>query len=103
VLHVDGRADAVIVSGGENVDPLRVEAALETLDGVSQAYVFGTADDEWGASVTAWIVARPGVNVGTLRSELREVLAPHEIPRTIRVVDSLPQTPSGKLDRSGRG
>jgi O-succinylbenzoic acid--CoA ligase len=100
-LTVLGRADDVIVSGGENVTPEEVEAALLGHPAVADAGVAGVADAEWGQVVCAWIVPRAGV-VPTLE-DLREGcgarLARHKLPRRLVLVSSLPRTPSGKLKR----
>ena len=69
-LTVLGRADDVIVSGGENVTPEEVEAALLDHPAVADAGVAGIADAEWGQVVCAWVVPRAGV-APTL-SELRD-------------------------------
>lgn len=99
-LHVLGRRDEVISSGGENVHPLEVEEALVAHPGVAAACVFGVADEEWGEQVAAALVAtgeEPGG--GDLRSFLETRLAPFRRPRRVAWLEALPQTPGGKLDR----
>lgn len=102
-LHVLGRADAVIVTGGENVHPAPVEAAIEALDGVSKACVVGLADVEWGQIVAAAVEPMAGavLDAEVVRQRLRGRLAAFRIPRRIAIVDRLPTTPSGKIDRQG--
>ena len=100
-LYVRGRVDDVIVSGGENIDPLEVEAALCSLPGVEAACVFGTASPQFGQVVTAVLVtsdARLG-EPAHLAKLLAHRLARHKLPRLLRVTESLPLTPSGKVDR----
>lgn len=101
-LHVTGRRSDLIITGGENVDPREVEAALETCAGVAAAAVFGVPDERWGQVVGAAVVLTPGANahrVGAVVSELKTKLAPHKWPRRIAVVDALVFNATGKLDR----
>jgi len=98
LLYVVGRADDVIITGGENVHPLAVEAALARVPGVARVCVFGVPDDRWGQLVAAAIVAGDGFDAGALDRAIAG-LAPHLRPRRVRVVDSLPLGPTGKVDR----
>jgi o-succinylbenzoate---CoA ligase len=102
-LQVHARRADLIVSGGENVYPAEVEAALESCPGIRTAAVFGIDDPVWGQVVAALLVAEPGA-AGTVESSLREHLAsrlaPHKRPRRIAFVPTLPLTPAGKLDRA---
>lgn len=122
-LHVSGRAAETIVSGGENVSPVEVEAVLESHPSVLEAAVVGRQDERWGEAVTAIVVLRPpareeaggnvvalpGVSwstmpVGVIEAELRahcaERLAPFKVPKSIGIVTApLPRTRSGKLLR----
>lgn len=101
-LHVLGRADDRIVTGGENVDPLVVEDALASHPEVRAACVVGVDDPHWGQRVTALVVprdpARPP-SVDALREHLATRVAAFARPREWRFVDALPLTPNGKLDR----
>lgn len=98
-LHVTGRGSHRIVTGGENVDPLEVEQALERLAGVRQACVFGVPDAEWGDVVCAALVVDPGMELDRLRAELDRTLASFKRPRRIALVDALPVRGAGKVDR----
>jgi o-succinylbenzoate---CoA ligase len=102
-LHVAGRRADRIVSGGENVDPVEVEQALEHLPGVRQACVFGAQDPEWGEVVCAAVVAAEGsdeaLDLARLRAQLTAVLAPFKLPRRVAVLDALPTRGAGKVDR----
>lgn len=98
LLHVHGRADDVVITGGENVHPAEVEAALVSIDGVRAAVVFGERDDEWGERVVAAVVL-DGVDEHALSAALRTRLAGHSIPRALVVLPELPSLPSGKTDR----
>jgi o-succinylbenzoate---CoA ligase len=105
-LTVFGRADEMIVTGGENVAPAEVEAALAAHPGVAEAAVFGRPDPEWGRAVVARVVLRPGAAAGPgeLRAHCAERLAPFKVPRVIELSAApLPRTPSGKLRRAELG
>lgn len=93
-----GRADQVIVTGGENVSPASVEARLLELDGVIAAVVFGVPDERWGQLVCAAIVAGAPESL-VLDQLFRSSLAPFERPRRVAFLPSLPLLPSGKVDR----
>jgi O-succinylbenzoic acid--CoA ligase len=97
-LHVLGRLDDRIVTGGENVDPLAVEDALRTHPAVRDACVVGVPDPVWGQRVTALIVA-DDVSPEELRAHLEGRVASFALPRLYRFVDALPVTAAGKLDR----
>jgi acyl-CoA synthetase (AMP-forming)/AMP-acid ligase II len=100
-LYVRGRLDDVIVSGGENIDPLEVEAALCSLPGVKAACVFGTASPRFGQVVTAVLVTSDPrqADPSHLAELLADRLARHKLPRVALIADSLPLTSSGKVDR----
>ncbi|MFW6051620.1 MAG: class I adenylate-forming enzyme family protein [Myxococcota bacterium] len=99
-LHVLGRLDDRIVTGGENVDPLDVEGALRRLPGVRDACVFGVDDATWGQVVAAAIVpGEGGLSLEALRRAVRTELAPHRRPRRVAVLDRFVTTGSGKVDR----
>jgi o-succinylbenzoate---CoA ligase len=100
-LYVRGRSDDVIVSGGENIDPLEVEAALCGLPGVKAACVFGTPSARFGQVVTAVLIARDRAlgEPAHLAELLADRLARHKLPRRAVIADSLPLTASGKVDR----
>lgn len=100
-LTVVGRADEMIVTGGEKVAPAEIENLLALRADVAEAAVIGIADPEWGERVVAAVVAgRAGSpDPESLRSYLRESLAPFKVPRSVVVVAELPRTGPGKVDR----
>ncbi len=104
-LWVEGRRSDLIVSGGENVRPERVEEALRALPGVADAGVAGRPDREWGQIVCAWVVPRPGARIdpGELTRAARGRLAPAEVPKRVEIAAELPRTASGKLLRRKLG
>ena len=101
-LEVLGRADDVVVTGGEKVDPAAVEAALATHPAVAEAAAVGVPDPEWGQRVVAVVVLRPGatLDLAAARDHVAARLSRVAAPRELRVVDALPLLPSGKLDRA---
>lgn len=100
-LTVLGRVDNVIISGGEKIHAEEVESALAQLDAIDQSLVIGVDDTDWGQSLLACIVMKPGrqMNESDLRMFLLEHLPKHKVPRLIRFADQLPTLPSGKPDR----
>jgi O-succinylbenzoic acid--CoA ligase len=102
-LHVDGRAGDLIITGGENVWPETVEAALSTHPMVVDAAVAGSPDPVWGQRVEAWIVvADPAAppTVAELREHVSATLPSFMAPREVSFVDRLPRTALGKLQRA---
>jgi bile acid-coenzyme A ligase len=102
-LFIADRRVDMIVSGGANVYPAEVEAALSEHDQVTDAAVIGLPDDEWGHRVHA--VFQPAnrespASVEDLRDHCRARLAPYKVPKTFEAVDSLPRSDAGKLRRS---
>ncbi len=98
-LIVLGRKVDTIVSGGENVMPAEVEAALLAHPAVAEAGVFGRPDPEWGEAVTAHVVLRSAADPAELRAFAAARLARFKVPKTIEAVDALPRNAGGKLLR----
>jgi o-succinylbenzoate---CoA ligase len=99
LLHVEGRAKELIVTGGENVAPLEVEQAILAHPAVADAGVAGRPDPEWGEAITAFVVLRSPATPAELREWCRERLAPHKVPKAIVEVAGLPRNENGKLMR----
>ncbi|MCC6313503.1 MAG: o-succinylbenzoate--CoA ligase [Thermomicrobiales bacterium] len=97
---LDRRGD-LIVSGGENIYPAEVEAALLAMPGVAEAAVVSAPDARWGAIPVAFVVARPGASPTDEEIErvLATRLAGYKRPKRIEWVDRLPRTASGKVLR----
>jgi len=101
-LFVSDRRDDLIVTGGENVYPAEVEAALTSHPGVLEAAVVGLEDDRWGGTVAAVVVTREGKSpdAAALAQHLRASLAGYKVPRRFEFsTEPLPRTASGKLQR----
>ena len=99
-LFVTGRADDMIVSGGENVFPLEIEEVLLSCDGIVDAVVVGVPDDEFGQRLAAFIVRSGELDEADVRSFVAARLARHKVPRDVTFVDELPRNTTGKLLRS---
>jgi o-succinylbenzoate---CoA ligase len=98
-LTVTGRAKDLIVTGGENVAPAEVEAALLEHPAVSDAAVLGLPDPDWGEAVTAFVVLSDPATAEELIAHARERLAPFKVPKRVEQVAGLPRNPTGKLLR----
>jgi O-succinylbenzoic acid--CoA ligase len=101
-LEVTGRKTDMIVSGGEKIAPVAVEAVLEAHPQVLEAAVLGRADPGWGEAVTALVVVRPDASLDgdSLRAHCAERLAPYKVPKRVELVAGpLPRTSAGKLLR----
>jgi fatty-acyl-CoA synthase len=98
-LFIEGRADDMIVSGGENVYPEEVEEALEQHDGVSEAAVIGVEDQEFGERLKAFVVKDGDVSEDDLKSHIKQNLADFKVPREVEFIDELPRKPQGKVDK----
>jgi O-succinylbenzoic acid--CoA ligase len=97
-LRVLGRADEVIVSGGENIDPGRVEAEIASMPGITRVLVLGVPSEEWGMEAVCLYVG--DIEESRVESRLREALPGFMIPRRWLRVSELPMTPVGKPDRA---
>lgn len=101
-LYLQDRRSDLIVSGGENIMPSEVEAAIIRHPAVREALVYGLDDPQWGQSVAAAVVLQPeaSMDMASLRDHLQQLLAGYKIPRRLVITDSLPMTTSGKVSRS---
>ncbi|WP_392543173.1 o-succinylbenzoate--CoA ligase [Oryzobacter telluris] len=104
-LHVDGRVDDLVNTGGLKVAPRLVEeAVVEHVPGVREVVVVGTPHPQWGEAVSVLLVMRPGAvrrgpTAADLRAHLRGVLPDHALPVRVLVVDEVPLAGPGKPDR----
>jgi o-succinylbenzoate---CoA ligase len=100
-LAIIGRKSDTIVSGGENVAPAEVEAALLEHPAVADAAVLGRPDPEWGEAVVAQLVLRDGLRAepDDLRGHCAARLAPFKVPKLYEVVTHVPRSVTGKLLR----
>jgi acyl-CoA synthetase (AMP-forming)/AMP-acid ligase II len=98
-LYIVGRADDMIITGGENVHPREVEEVIVTHPAVAQCAVVGLPDPAWGEQVTAFVVCRAGQSATAedIVSLCEERLAGYKRPRRVEFRDSLPMTLVGKV------
>ncbi|MCE7902392.1 MAG: hypothetical protein DYH20_06970 [Gammaproteobacteria bacterium PRO9] len=98
-LHVAGRTDNTINSGGIKVQGEEVEICLIAHPGVSQVAVIGIPDPKWGQRIEAHVVAVSGTTEADLRDHCRQHLAGFKQPKTYVFHEQLPVGTTGKLDR----
>ncbi|MGY2064734.1 o-succinylbenzoate--CoA ligase [Blastococcus sp. SYSU DS0619] len=100
-LTVHGRLDDVVITGGVNVAPAAVEAALREHPDVADAVVLGRPDPEWGQRVVAAVVPSPGASpdLAVLRPWVSERLGAPAAPRELHLVSAVPLLHTGKPDR----
>ena len=102
-LYICDRKRDMVISGGVNIYPAEIEAALELHPDIYEAAVFGIPSDEWGEAVHAVVVARPGSALEESRDEqavvdfARQHLAGFKVPRSVSWLAELPKTGSGKI------
>ncbi|MEA2486446.1 MAG: hypothetical protein QOF16_100, partial [Actinomycetota bacterium] len=94
-LFVEGRADDMVVVGGENVYPVEIEEVIEALGGVSEAAVLGVQDDEYGEVLAAFVVGGPSED--EIISACKKELASYKVPKRVEKLDELPRTSTGKV------
>lgn len=100
-VTIIGRSDNVFLSGGENVSPEEIENALSQHPSVAQVGVAGVPDEEWGQVGLAAVVLESGQSLdeSELQAFCRKHLAGFKVPKYVRLVEELPLTGAGKLDR----
>lgn len=98
-LRVIARRSDLIISGGENVNPLEVEIALRSHRGVRDVCVFPLPDQEWGQVVAAAIVGDKAITPSAIKEFLQGKIAAYKIPKKVFFIDELPYDPDGKLRR----
>jgi long-chain acyl-CoA synthetase len=98
-LHLCDRAADMVLSGGVNIYPAEIEAALASLPGVADSAVFGIPDDEYGESLIAVVERQPGamVDADAVRRHLSERLADYKVPRRVEFAEHLPREETGKI------
>ena len=107
VVHPDGyleirdRLKDVIISGGENISSVEVEATLLRHPAVQEAAVVGIPHEKWGETPLAFVVLKPGAMTDeeTLRGFCRGHLAHFKVPHGFQFIDELPKTATGKIQK----
>lgn len=100
-LFLEGRADDVIVRGGENLSPGEIEDVMLTHPAIADAAVVGVPSEQWGEAVAAAVVAKPGaeIEVAVLQDFVKDRLRSSRVPELIQVWKELPYNETGKLLR----
>jgi len=100
-LFLEGRADDVIVRGGENMSPGEIEEVLLAHPCVKDAAVVGVPDEQWGEAVAAALVLHTEMRleVNEVKAWVRERLRSSKVPQLVRIWDQLPYNETGKLLR----
>jgi len=100
-LFIDSRMDDLIISGGENINPLEIEKALLGYPGVQNVSVFGQEDSEWGQIVSAALIIKPGINISEveLKDFLLQKISPYKIPRKFYFLKELPMSSLNKIQK----
>ncbi len=98
---IAGRMKEMFISGGENVFPGEVEAALNDCPGVAEVVVVGVADPLWGEVGRAFVVRRKGASLtdDQIIAHARERLGRYKVPKSVVMLDDIPRLGSGKPDR----
>lgn len=98
-LYISDRIKDMIVSGGENVYPAEVEAAILSHPLISEVAVIGVPDDKWGETVKAVVVTRgdAAITLEEIASHTKALIGSYKCPRSLEVVSALPRNPSGKV------
>jgi len=98
VFICDRKRDMVI-SGGVNIYPAEIEAALHAVPGVHDCAVFGIPDDEFGEALMAVVEPLPGVtlDIADIRAQLKTSLADYKVPKHVEILQQLPREDSGKI------
>ena len=107
VMHPDGylelrdRLKDIVISGGENIATIEVEQALVAHPDVAEAAVVGAPDERWGEVPVAFVTARGDATIDPeeLIAFARERLARFKVPKRVIVVDELPKTGTGKIQK----
>ena len=94
-----GRSREIIISGGFNIHPSEVETALASHPAVEDCTVFGVPDERWGEAPVAYVVRSAEVTADALIAHCTDQLARYKRPREVVFVDTIPRTPSGKVQK----
>ena len=98
-LYVEARRTDLIITGGENVNPLEVENALNKIAGIGESCVFALPDKEWGQIVAAAVVLIEDISIEEITDHLKGKIAGYKIPKRFYPVESIPRSPLGKILR----
>jgi acyl-CoA synthetase (AMP-forming)/AMP-acid ligase II len=97
-LFVEGRAEDMVVVGGENVYPAEIEAVISSVHGVVDVAVFGVPDEEYGYALAAYVEGT--AEAEEIQAACRAHLSSFKVPKVIEIVDDLPRTATGKIRKN---
>jgi fatty-acyl-CoA synthase len=99
--RITGRIKDMVIRGGENIYPREIEEFLFTHPSVEQSAVVGVPDKKYGEELCAWVKLKTGCACSEteIRDFCRGKLAHYKIPRYVKLVDSFPQTVTGKIQK----
>jgi acyl-CoA synthetase (AMP-forming)/AMP-acid ligase II len=98
-LYLEGRIKEMIIRGGENIAPAEIEQVLIAHPAVRDAVCFGVPDAKYGELVGAAVTLQADVEPRDLIAHCREQLAPFKVPARVDVLEEIPRTPTGKVQR----
>jgi long-chain acyl-CoA synthetase len=98
-VFVCDRKRDMVISGGVNIYPAEIEAALHAVPGVHDCAVFGIPDEEFGEALMAVVEPQPGVTleIADIRRQLKTSLADYKVPKHVEIHRALPREDSGKI------
>ena len=98
-IYIVDRKKDMIISGGENIYPKEIEEALYQHEAVLEAAVIGVPDADWGESVKAFIVLKPGYELSeqNVIDHCRLCVSSYKKPRYVEFIETLPKNASGKI------
>ncbi|MGF1604240.1 MAG: 2-succinylbenzoate--CoA ligase [Thermosynechococcaceae cyanobacterium] len=103
-LHIVGRHSRKILSGGENIFPEEIEAAIHATGFVTDVYVMSLADQEWGeVAIALYTPATPEISALEIKAALQSRLSKFKYPKRWIVVDEIPRNSQGKVSRTELG
>jgi len=97
--YLTDRIKHIIISGGENISPKEVEAAINQVEGVAASSVVGIPDEKWGEKVVAAVVLKPGFKVEphTIQTFCKKHLHDWKVPKDVVLIKELPKNKMGKV------
>jgi acyl-CoA synthetase (AMP-forming)/AMP-acid ligase II len=98
-LRLVGRIKEMILRGGENISPLEIEEALLAHPAIEEAVAFGVPDEKYGETVAAAVSLKSEASEEEILAHSRERLAAFKVPGAVHVLDQIPRTPTGKIQR----
>ncbi|MDQ4094611.1 MAG: AMP-binding protein [Actinomycetota bacterium] len=94
-LYIEGRADDMVVVGGENIYPIEIEQVIEGIPGVDEVTVMGVPDEEYGEVLAAFVVG--SVTPAKVKETCKKELASYKVPKRVEIIKELPRTSTGKV------